>query len=189
MKSKSTGIICGSTFLIGALINCVILCSNVLASLLNNPTKLFVILLANWQQLAFIICDLLLAISLFSDDFEKGLNAGLIALTFITAINVLYVFKVAFLSSPLNAVITSIRNIVPIALILIMYIKTRQNRPVLPFYIPSLMYFVLNITSIASLIISYRGGLISFYFILSIVSFIIGTLEYFTLGLYIKENR
>ena len=186
MNSKKTGIICGVFYLLGVIISFTQFCDNVRISLANNPTKLFVILLANWTQIALIFFGLFTAISLFNDDFDKGLIVGLVGSLIISSLTVVRALFVVKFQFDLSIIITIMQSIVPSVMLIFMYVKTKHYSPVTLFYLPAIIYFVASIIHVATVIKS--NGLLGLYPIITILGAFIGSMRCLTLGVYIKEN-
>ena len=186
MKSKTTSIIAGLLFLLIAFVS-IVQFGLIVQSNLINGGKLFVILLSNWVIFATIIFEIILAFALFKDELSSAIMISLIGLLVLNVINFIPMIKTNFASITFIIVMQILALILPKILLLVSYFKCNNNDVVTAFYLPALIYFACNIVPTVASISAYNGLFISPQPIMQVLSYLLTTLAYFTLGAYFKK--
>lgn len=184
MKSKTNGIIGGILYLLVTIVH--IVWFGLL--LINNPNgKPLVILLANYDVIISVICGFVIASSMLKDNLGKGILISLIINLIPALIDVYHLISIAFQTMPLITVAEVISITLPTILLIIFYVKAKNNEEVKLFYLPALIFFIANLFPTVASILADFTLITTPSEIVSILGYLLSSFALLFLGAFIKE--
>lgn len=184
MKSKTNGIIGGILYLLVTIVH--IVWFGLL--LINNPNgKPLVILLANYDVIISVICGFVIASSMLKDNLGKGILISLIINLIPALIDVYHLFSITFQTMPLITVAEVISITLPTILLIIFYVKAKNNEEFKLFYLPALIFFITNLFPTVASILADFTLITTPSEIVSILGYLLYSFALFFLGAFIKE--